>query len=171
MSISLFHPYYTKHRLSAAIFWGKKTWQMFTIFPLMECWESILPVDTCQGAGSQPYPLGWIRILFISTQTWIRLCSSVFSAACHGELLYSASLKWRRCDYTRPFIDQPFTLLDGLPQNVHALRFSIRCLQCPSKSPHPSLLWLHCHFFEPTYSQDFAVRQGNWTILLAEPIQ
>lgn len=26
--------------------------------------QSIWPVDTCQGAGLEPYPSGWIRILF-----------------------------------------------------------------------------------------------------------
>lgn len=71
--------------------------------------------------------------VFSQTQTWTRLCSSVFSAPRHGELLYSASLKWRRCDYTRSFIDQPSTLLDRPPQNVNALEVPIRCFRCPSK--------------------------------------
>lgn len=54
---------------------------MFTISPVMECGESNLPVDTCQGASSWPYPLGWIRIVSIVTQPWTRLRSTVNSAA------------------------------------------------------------------------------------------
>lgn len=78
---------------------------MFTISPVMECGESNLPVDTCQGASSWPYPLGWIRIVSKVTQTWTRLRSTVNSAARNVKLPGTAPLKWRRRDYIRSFKD------------------------------------------------------------------
>lgn len=109
--------------------------------------------------------------VFSKTEIGIRLCSSVFSAPRQNKLLLSASLKWRRCDYTRAYKDKPFTLLVSLTQNVHALRSPIRYSKCQSESPHPLILWLHYQSFGPTYSQIFAVRQGNCILQLAGPIQ
>lgn len=59
-------------------------------------------MDTCQGAGSQPYPSGWIRILI--TLFGPRSFHSLNIPAVElDKLPTSASLKWRRRDYTRFF--------------------------------------------------------------------
>lgn len=108
----------------------------------MEQLKSVEPVDTCQEAGSQPYPSGWIRILIMLFGPRSFLSPGVPSVALN-KLPTSASLKWRRRDYTRFFIytDGSSNWIDFLlmspPSGILFVAFSVRslkhapCCGCP----------------------------------------
>lgn len=77
-----------------------------------------------------------------------------------------ATMRLHPCIY-RPTIHP----IGQTTSTVHALGVSICYFRCRSKPAHPSVLWLPCQSFRTTYSQASAVRQGNCTLLLAQPIQ
>lgn len=100
----------------------------------MEHLKSGEPMDTCQGAGSQPYPSGWIRILIMLFGPRSVLSLSIPAVALN-KLPTSASLKWRRRDYTRFFIytEDSSNWIDFLllspPFEILFVAFSVRSLK------------------------------------------
>lgn len=144
----------------------------------MEQLKSVEPVDTCQVAGSRPYPSGWIRILFMLFGPRSFLSPSV-PAVVLNKLPTSASLKWRRRDYTRFFIytDDSSNWIDFLllstPSKILFVAFSVRSLKhapcngCPGSKQLSGQTCLQGQWNDSGFSFRHPIRKDSGTMWLS----
>lgn len=138
-------------------------------------------MDTCQGAGSQPYPSGWIRILI--TLFGPRSFHSLNIPAVElDKLPTSASLKWRRRDYTRFFYTptaRPIGWTSSVcprPPEFYSLPFGVRSSKhapCCGCTDSEQLSGQPVRKDGETLPLDFygqPIRKDNGTLRLVRPI-